>query len=64
MESLTGLIKGTIYRRKGFEGDAGEYIRNWLRNNSTIHFLGVWVFGRRYIKGILIWWNSTKLNLN
>ncbi len=27
---------------KGFEGEAGEYIRNWLRNNSTVRFLGVW----------------------
>lgn len=27
---------------RGFEGEAGEYIRNWLRNNSTIQYLGVW----------------------
>lgn len=27
---------------RGFEGDAGEYIRNWLRNNSTIQYLGIW----------------------
>ena len=27
---------------KGFEGEAGEYIRNWLRNASTVQYLGVW----------------------
>ena len=27
---------------KNFEGEAGEYIRNWLRNSSTVQFLGVW----------------------
>ena len=27
---------------RGFEGEAGEYIRNWLRNGSTVQFLGVW----------------------
>ena len=27
---------------KGFDGEAGEYIRNWLRNASTVRFLGVW----------------------
>ena len=27
---------------RGFEGEAGEYIRNWLRNGSTINFLGAW----------------------
>ncbi len=27
---------------KGFEGEAGEYIRNWLRNGSTVQYLGVW----------------------
>jgi len=27
---------------KGFEGEAGEYIRNWLRSGSTVNFLGVW----------------------
>ena len=27
---------------KGFDGEAGEYIRNWLRNGSTVNFLGVW----------------------
>lgn len=27
---------------RGFEGEAGEYIRNWLRNGSTIQFLGAW----------------------
>lgn len=27
---------------RGFEGEAGEYIRNWLRTGPTIQFLGVW----------------------
>ena len=27
---------------KNLEGDAGEYIRNWLRTAGTIQFLGVW----------------------
>ena len=27
---------------KGFDGEAGEYIRNWLRTGSTVNFLGVW----------------------
>ena len=27
---------------KGFDGEAGEFIRNWLRNGSTVNFLGVW----------------------
>lgn len=27
---------------RGREGDAGEYIRNWIRAGSTISFLGVW----------------------
>ncbi|MCB0628907.1 MAG: KilA-N domain-containing protein [Saprospiraceae bacterium] len=27
---------------RGFEGEPGEYIRNWLRNGSTIQYLGVW----------------------
>lgn len=27
---------------KGFDGEAGEYIRNWLRNASTVQYLGVW----------------------
>ncbi len=27
---------------KGLEGDPRDYIRNWLRNGSTIEFLGVW----------------------
>jgi hypothetical protein len=27
---------------RSVEGDAGEHIRNWLRNGSTIEFLGVW----------------------
>lgn len=27
---------------RGFEGEAGEYIRNWLRTGNTVQFLGVW----------------------
>lgn len=27
---------------RGIEGEPGEQIRNWLRNGSTIEFLGVW----------------------
>ncbi len=27
---------------RGMEGDPKDYIRNWLRNGSTIEFLGVW----------------------
>ncbi len=27
---------------RGFEGEAGEYIRNWLRAGNTVEFLGVW----------------------
>ncbi|MFT6938516.1 MAG: hypothetical protein ACJA1N_002823, partial [Saprospiraceae bacterium] len=27
---------------RGFDGEAGEYIRNWLRTGNTVQFLGVW----------------------
>lgn len=27
---------------RGFEGEAGEYIRNWLRTGPTVLFLGTW----------------------
>ncbi len=27
---------------KGMEVEPGEYIRNWMRNGSTLEFLGVW----------------------
>ena len=27
---------------RGFEGEPKDHIRNWLRNGSTIEFLGVW----------------------
>lgn len=27
---------------KGFEGEAGEYIKNWLRSGPTVLFLGTW----------------------
>ena len=27
---------------RGFEGEPGEYIRNWLRTASTVQYLGVW----------------------
>lgn len=27
---------------RGIEGEPGEHIRNWLRNGSTVEFLGIW----------------------
>ena len=27
---------------RNLEGDARDYIRNWIRNGSTVEFLGVW----------------------
>lgn len=27
---------------RNMEGNAIDYIRNWLRNGSTVEFLGVW----------------------
>ena len=43
--SLLSLHRGDFISltdmARSFEGDAGEYIRNWLRNGSTVEFLGV-----------------------
>lgn len=27
---------------RGFEGEPGDYIRNWLRTGATVQYLGVW----------------------